>query len=163
MTMTVEGRPAGSLQDRDHKRVGAVPDGGELWPPGTSLGSVSWKPDFSHHKPDPRLAQYEGRVARICRAQEEVGALLVRLDAWCTKTSGHLWWRRWSRAQDTLELWMYLDGSFTDDYVTAEHVEQELADWQAGRFRYCGEVLHLVWTPPDEPAHLRRTQFEDDR
>ena len=88
--------------------------------------------------------------------------MLVRLDARCSRTSGHLWWQRWSQPRDEFELWIYLDGDFTDAYVSADDLKQELHDWQATRFRYCGESLNLAWTSPEESAHLRRTQFGDD-
>jgi hypothetical protein len=118
------------------------------------------KPDWSQHVPDPRLSAYHGAVARLFRGSEEIGLLLVRVEPHAQIRSGRLWWRRWAPSEDLPWLYMIVDGTFNDSVLFADEIEDEVRDWEAGRFQYRGEVLLAQWVPPAEAAHLRRTQFE---
>jgi hypothetical protein len=122
------------------------------------------KPDWSKHVPDPRLISYRGAVARLFRGDEEIGLALVRIEPHAQLLSGRLWWRRWAPSHDRPWVFTIVDGTFSDSVVDEDGIEDEVRDWEAGRFRYCGEVLLAQWVPAAEAAHLRRSQFgfEDD-
>ena len=90
--------------------------------------------------------------------------MLVGVEPYAEARSGHLWWRRWGPSRDLPWLYMMVDGAFDDTVLPADAIQDEVRDWQAGRFRYRGEILIARWVPADEAAHLRRSQFgvEDD-
>lgn len=117
------------------------------------------RPDFSQHQPDPRLDRYRERVGVLCRDQVEVGWVLVKVEPYSERSGGHLWWSRWESARDVLWLWTLVDGKFSDTYLADEGVDKELADYDAGRFGYYGEVLGVVWADPAESRRLRASQF----
>lgn len=102
-------------------------------------------------------------MARLYRDGQEVGWLLVHLDAYATQTSGHLWWRRFSRPEDALDLYWIVDGEFGDTITTGERVPDELRDWLAGHFRLRGEVLQLEWTSSEDAEDLNRAHFQIER
>ncbi len=123
------------------------------------------QPDFSQHVPDPGLEPYRDRVARLFRGEDEVGLLLVRIDAYAEAESGWWWWTRWGRPSDLLALFWTVDGEVSDSlvgHVSHQDIERELEDYAAGRFRLRGEVLRASWTTPEESAYLRRSEFGFD-
>ncbi len=117
------------------------------------------RPDFTHHRQDPRFDRYRGRVGRLFRAGDEVGLVLIEVEPYCEQVGGHLWWRRWGPTQDLLWVWTIVDGNFSDALVPADASEAELRDYDAGRFNYYGEPLAVAWTDPPESNRLRSTQF----
>jgi hypothetical protein len=54
-----------------------------------------------------------------------------------------------------------VDGDFSDGFVSDSDLQDEwLRSWEAGRCLHYGEVLLAQWTPEDEAARLRRSQFD---
>ena len=117
------------------------------------------RPDFSRHQPDPRFDRYRQRVGRLFRDEEEVGLVLVEVEAYAEQVGGRLWWTRWGPSQDVLWLWTLVDGDFSDTLVPDDAAEGELSDYDAGRFEHAGEVLHVQWTDEQESRRLRASQF----
>lgn len=121
---------------------------------------MSLRPDFSQHREDPRFDRYRGRVGRLLRGGEGVGFILVQVEPCCTQVGGHLWWRRWGRTQDLLWVWYIVDGDFSDAVVPDEFSEDELREYDAGRFPADGgETLRVVWLNPEESKRLSMSQF----
>jgi hypothetical protein len=52
-----------------------------------------------------------------------------------------------------------VDGHFSDDALMDDAVEDELADYDAGRYRHDGEILRVEWTTAEESARLRADEF----
>lgn len=117
------------------------------------------RPDFSHHRPDPRFDRYRERVGRLFRDQAEVGWVLVEIEPCSEQVGGRLWWVRWDTTRDVLWLWTLVDGRFSDTLVTDEGVDDVLQDHDSGRFEYYGEVLRVVWTDDAESQRLRASRF----
>ena len=73
------------------------------------LGVVPWNPDRSEAAvPDHRLDPYRDRGALVRLGDQEVMRIYVQVDALWTQTSGHLWWRRWSKPREFVILHMFL-------------------------------------------------------
>ncbi|MDP9460812.1 MAG: hypothetical protein M3Q22_11390 [Actinomycetota bacterium] len=117
------------------------------------------RPDFSQHRQDPRFDRYRGRVGRLFRGDDEVGLVLVEVEPYSEQVDGHLWWRRWGRTRDVLWVWTIVDGTFSDSLVPDDGSEDELGDYDAGRFSHYGETLGVLWADPAESKHLRASQF----
>ena len=117
------------------------------------------RPDFSQHQPDPRLDRYRQRVGRLLRDGDEVGLVLVEVEPYAEQVGGHLWWTRWGATRDLLWLWTLVDGSFSDTLVPDDATEDELRDFDAGRFVQYGEVLGVRWTDEEESRRLRASQL----
>jgi hypothetical protein len=109
--------------------------------------------------PDPRFDRYRERVGRLLRGGDEVGLVLVLVEAYTEQVGGYLWWRRWRPTWDALVLWTIIDGQFEDHWVT-EALDDELDAFDAGQFSPYGESLCLRWTDRDESARLRMSEFE---
>ena len=120
---------------------------------------MPFNPDFSQHRPDPRLDRYRGRVGRLSRHDQRVGYVLVEAEPYAEQQAGHLWWRRWGRPQDLLWVWTVIDGEPSDSLVPDDATEYELREYDAGHFRYREEVLAVSWTDPIESKRLRTAQF----
>jgi hypothetical protein len=54
----------------------------------------------------------------------------------------------------------WLEIPFTDAVVDDELLEDELDDWDAGRFMLQGEILALEWLTPKESRELAVTEFD---
>lgn len=121
---------------------------------------MSYRPDFSAHRPSASLAQYQDRVGRLYRDEREVGCVLVLVEASSQVVGGRLWWRRWAPPEDALNLWTVIDGQFGDHWVPEDAIAAELADYDAGRFAFYGEPLQVVWTDADESVRLRKHHFD---
>ncbi len=121
---------------------------------------MPYRPDFSSHQPRPALRRYQDRVGRLNRGKQEVGLVLALVESYCEQVGGHLWWRRWSTPEDALNLWTIIDGKFSDSWVPDEVIDDELADYDAGRFAYYGEQLGVVWAEAEESKQLRREHYE---
>ena len=117
------------------------------------------RPDFSQHRQDPRFDRYRGRVGRLFRGDEAVGLVLVEVEPYCEQVGGHLWWRRWGRTQDLLFVWTIVDGKPSDALVPDDASEDEVRDYDAGRFSHYGETLGVLWTDPAESRRLRACSF----
>lgn len=85
--------------------------------------------------------------------------MLVMVEPYSEQVGGHLWWTRWDTTRDVLWLWTLVDDSFSDTYLADEGVNEELADYDAGRFGYYGEVLGVAWADAAESRRLRVSQF----
>jgi hypothetical protein len=116
------------------------------------------RPDFTQHRPDPRLDRYRDRVGRLFRGGNEVGLVLVQAQAEAEQVGGRLWWRRWGPTRDALWLWTIVDGEFSDHWV-ADGLDEELASYGQGRFLLAGEELSVRWADVEESASLRRSAF----
>ena len=97
-------------------------------------------------------------MGRLFRGDEEVGLVLVLVEAYSKHVGGSLWWRRWAQPWDAVWLWTVIEGQFSDHWITDE-IDEELAAYDAGRYRHQGETLRVRWTVPEEAAHLRRSKF----
>lgn len=118
------------------------------------------RPDFLRHRPDPRFDRYRGRVGRLFRDEEEVGLLLVEVEAYAEQAGGHLWWTRWDTSRDVLWLWTLVDGRSSDSLVPDDAADEELRQYDAGRYIHDdGEPLCVLWTDPAESQHLRAVEF----
>ena len=84
--------------------------------------------------------------------------MLVEVFAYAETVGGWLWWRRWGPSRDALFLLTIVDGECSD-HVVQDAVEEEVADYDAGRFRYYGESLLVRWTDAAESAQLRGSAF----
>jgi hypothetical protein len=120
---------------------------------------MALRPDFSRHRANPRFDEYRDRVGRLFRGESHVGLVLVRVEPYALQAGGHLWWRRWSTTRDRLWLWSVVDRRFSDDVLPNDAVEDELADYDAGRYRHDGEILRVEWTTAEESARLRADEF----
>ena len=120
---------------------------------------MPYRPDFSAHTPRPAVAHYANLVGRLYRDEREVGLVLVLMQSYSGHVGGHLWWRRWSTPEDALNLWSVIHGEFSDHWVPPvpgdDGLDQELADYDAGRFPYYGESLRVAWPDADESRRLR--------
>ena len=124
------------------------------------MSLVSFRPDFSQHREDPRFDRYRGRVGQLLRDGEDVGWVLVQVEPYSRQVGGHLWWSRWGRTQDLLSVWYIVNGNFSDAVVPDEFSENELRDYDAGRFAADnGDTLSLVWLNPEESKRVRASQF----
>lgn len=117
------------------------------------------RPDFSTHRADPRVDAYRDRVGRLFRGQDEVGAVLVQVEAYAEVVGGHLWWRRWGPSQEALRVWTSVDAKFDDAYVTGRAVSDELSAYDEGRFRHYGEDLGVEWLHGEQAAQVRSVAF----
>ncbi|MDX6208672.1 MAG: hypothetical protein QOE24_1063 [Frankiales bacterium] len=115
------------------------------------------KPDWSLHQPNHRLDEYRERVARLFRDEDEVGTLLVKVQLFAIRASGRLWWKQWGPSHDVLWLWSVVDGRFVDSMGPANAVDEELQEFEAGRFHYFGEVLRTQWLSGVEAEKLRQS------
>ncbi len=135
-------------------------------PPARAIGQycflVPLRPDFSQHRPDPRFDRYRDRVGRLFRSDREVGLVLVEVHPYAEVVGGWLWWRRWGPSRDALFLYTTVDGQFSD-HVVQDAADDELAEYDAGRFWYYGEPLDVRWTGAEESAHLRSSWFAAGR
>lgn len=117
------------------------------------------RPDFSQHRPDPRLDLYRDRVGRLYRAEDEVGSVLVLVEPWSMTVGGHLWWRRWGPSRDVLWEHTVVDGNFSDTFVPEDATDEVLAFYDSGRFDYYGEAMRVVWTDALDSWRLRSREF----
>lgn len=98
-----------------------------------TLHRMSLRPGSTQHRPDPRLGHYRDRVGRLFRGGNEVGLVLVQVQAQAEQVGGRLWWRRWGATRDALWLWTIVDGEFSDHWVV-DGLDEELASYGQGRF-----------------------------
>lgn len=59
-------------------------------------------------------------------------------------------------------LWLgtLVDGAFSDILVPDDAAEEELAEYDAGRFEHAGEVLRVEWSDHQESRRPRASPFE---
>ena len=66
--------------------------------------------------------------------------------------------------EDALNLWSVVEGNFSDHWVPwvpgDGGLDQELADYDAGRFSYYGESLRVAWADAEESQRLREEHFD---
>ncbi|GII26524.1 hypothetical protein [Planosporangium mesophilum] len=105
---------------------------------------------------DARLDPYRERAGHLFRGADQVGAVYIRVETWWTEIGGRLWWRRWSEPEEGVHGFLVdKGGAITDFLLDAEHLDDELADWNQGRFMYRGEVLHVSWLDDDASQRVR--------
>ncbi len=117
------------------------------------------RPDFSHHRPDPRFDRYRDRVGRLYRGENGAGLVLVLVEPLSSTVGGHMWWRRWGPTRDVLWEHTVVDGNFSDTFMPEDAADEVLADYDAGRFDYYGEAMRVVWTDASESVRLRSLEF----
>jgi hypothetical protein len=123
---------------------------------------MPWSPCHDPLPAHPRLQRYAHRVAEVWRGQDEVGVLLVLPDAYWERTSGALWWRRWSAGRHAALLYLWLPcwgRPFTDAFVAPDDLAAELDGWDAGRFQFDGATYALTWLDEDESRRLAAERF----
>lgn len=101
---------------------------------------MPWNPDFSEHRPGPRVERYRDRVGCLSRDGQDVGLVLVQVTPRAEQIGGRLWWRRWSPTRDALALLTIVDGRFSEHFL-ADDLADELDAYDAGCFEYVGETL----------------------
>jgi hypothetical protein len=94
---------------------------------------------------DPRLHPYRDRGGLLYREDAHVGLLIVHSMRWSLSTKGHLWWRRWSRPTEAIEVLFEVDGSWGDTVVDPSALDAVVAEWAAGSWDFNGEHLRLSW------------------
>jgi hypothetical protein len=117
------------------------------------------RPDFSRHRQDPRFDRYRGRVGRLLRGSDEAGLVLVIVEPYAEQVGGHLWWRRWGPTHDLLWLWTVVDGQYSDSLVPDDASEEELHDYDTGRYLHYGEDLTVLWMDADGSKRLSAAHF----
>jgi hypothetical protein len=128
--------------------------------------SVCWQvpPPDPAGLADRRLDVYRSRYARVVDDGVAHGYLGTFVQTWWTR-QGPWWRRRWTNPRELPHwLWVTDAGLVDDGVVLEEHLDQELADWNASRFAYQGRYLRLHWLNDPEASAVRREYFaQDDR
>lgn len=120
---------------------------------------VPRRPDRSQSpRTDHRLDPYRNRGGVVVLDDHQVLHVYVQVDALWTQTSGHLWWRRWSPPREFVILHMLFDDETQGDtWLVDDALDDELADWSKGRFKWDGHERPLTWFHAEESAGLRQT------
>ncbi|MBH5333276.1 hypothetical protein IHE55_00040 [Streptomyces pactum] len=99
---------------------------------------------------DARLDPYRRAAARLMNGDEQIGVLVIRVTTWWWK-EGPFWRRRWGNPRELPEWALSRVGTapqlpdFDDGVISADELDEELADWAAGNFRLRGQQLGLAW------------------
>lgn len=125
---------------------------------------MPWSPRFDDLTPDPRLDGYRNRVGLLHRGATLAGKVLIKSDSSCQQVGGFLWWRRWSDSYEIVHVWLNLIAGDvrTDSLVGPQYIDEDVADWREGRFRYIGEALAVTWLSEAESARLAIEEFGMD-
>ena len=125
---------------------------------------MPWSAPKDPLRHNTRLDPYRHRGARFSRSPKQTGTFYVQPDALSTLVGGHLWWRRWSRRQEFVVLWIETpDGQDTDTWILPEDLDGEIDDWDRGVFQWLGEVYELTWLDDAATEAMRRSlQIEVD-
>ena len=124
---------------------------------------MPWNPDRSEVAvADHRLDVYRDRGAFVSLGDQEVMQIYVQVDALWTQTSGHLWWRQFSRLREFVILHMlFEDGSQSDAWLMEGELDDELRSWAEGYFDWSGQQHALTWFDNQKSAVLRRALMLD--
>ena len=88
--------------------------------------------------------------------------IYVQVDSLWTLTSGHLWWRRWSKPREFVILHMLLKSdSQSDSWLWGVGLDNELRAWSEDRFEWAGQQHALTWFNRQRSAALRHTLLLD--
>ncbi|MET9934907.1 MULTISPECIES: hypothetical protein [unclassified Streptomyces] len=86
---------------------------------------------------------------------EQIGLLVIRVTTrWWRE--GPFWRRRWGNPQELPEWALSRVGpaqqlpDFEDGVISADELDEELADWAAGIFRLRGQQFSLAWLGEEE-------------
>lgn len=83
--------------------------------------------------------------------------MYVQPDEIATQIGGHLWWTRWSPSEEFAILWIETpEGEDTDTWILPDDLEDEVSDWDQGRFRLFGETYRLTWLDDLATEAMRR-------
>ncbi|WP_282693173.1 hypothetical protein [Streptomyces sp. CC208A] len=141
--------------------------GGRQAPPGrTVLECGSKNQAVLRHKrpepsPDARLDPYRRAAARLLDEDEQIGVLVTRVVTWWWR-EGPSWRRRWGNPRELPEWALSLVGpaqqlpDFDEGIVSAQELDEELADWAAGIFRLRGRRYGLAWLDEEEADAAHR-------
>ncbi len=71
--------------------------------------------------------------------------------------AGHLWWRKWERAREHVSLWIEEPGGggWTDLWIMADDLDEEIDRWELGKSYYVAETVRLAWLDKDASRRLR--------
>ncbi|GAB3820569.1 hypothetical protein GCM10028820_26940 [Tessaracoccus terricola] len=152
-----DGTPAGAAPDFPSRMVQAQNAADPDVPCHTER--VSWKPGRSTMVvPDHRLDPYRDLGAVVRFGDHEIMQIYVQVDAVSRQTSGHLWWRQWSRPREFVILHMLMEDGFqTDSWLMEDQLDDELRSWAEGRFDWLGQQHTLTWFDTQRSAALRET------
>ncbi len=124
---------------------------------------MPWNPRDEVVAPDQQLARFDGLAGVLHRDGHACGQVFLQVEAYWTRTSGHLWWSRWSAAADRVHALIRLpDGTVTDWRCSGAELSGALADWQADRFVHHGQRYQVRWLDPTESRQLGREAFGPD-
>jgi hypothetical protein len=109
--------------------------------------------------PDPRLDPYRCGIARVYAGTRLIGHLGTRVETWWT-VSGPFWRRRYVRPTEVLD-WVLFhedpEAGFLDGTSTDVVLDDELQDWDDGRWVVNGQAVRLEWLRgPEAEEALRR-------
>jgi hypothetical protein len=119
---------------------------------------VPWKPPFTEIvEVDQRLDPYRNRAGCASHDDRRIMRLYVQTDSLSTQRSGCLWRRVWSTPREFIVLRMLMeDGTYDDAWLCGTELDEELAEWSRGIFRYRDQQLSLRWLNDEQSAALRR-------
>jgi hypothetical protein len=116
------------------------------------------------HPRDPRLDPYRDRTGLLTdEAGTEFATVFVRVETWWTQVGGFLWWRKWASPRDVPQVFYLIGGHFEDSISRAGTIEQDLADWSRGVFRYQSQVLQFAYVAPPRSSVISASAFTDRR
>ncbi|MCZ0983385.1 hypothetical protein O1L60_41875 [Streptomyces diastatochromogenes] len=120
---------------------------------------------LTHERPEPltdaRLDPYRHAAARLLEGDEQIGRLVIRVTTWWQR-EGPFWRRRWVNPRELPEWALSRVGptlrlpDFDDGVVSAEELDEQLAEWDAGTFRLGGGLFVLDWLGDEETAAAHR-------
>jgi hypothetical protein len=118
---------------------------------------VPWRPPINQPVVrDARLDPYRERGGLLFRGTDQVTTVYIRVEAVWTQVGGHLWWRRWSGPTEVIHEFHVTESGAFDDYVFgSEAMDDELANWNLGRFLYGDELLQVSWLDDDASQQVR--------
>ncbi len=117
---------------------------------------MPWSPSFDDAEPDPRLDPVRDRAARLEKAGELAGHVLVETDYLANQAGGVLWWRRWSRPVEYAVVLARI-GEETSEAAVGNDDLGIVAAWAADGFTHAGTTYEMVWL---DEAESRRVHDE---
>lgn len=130
---------------------------GRAAPTVCNTDAVPWQPPIELARTNTRLDPYRHRAARFRDHSGRSGTFYVEPDALSTQLSGYLWWRRWSPLEEFVILWIETpEGYNTDTWIRPDDLDDELNEWDQGRFRWIGGTYQLTWLDDGATQAIRR-------
>lgn len=122
---------------------------------------MPWSPDDVDSAGDPRLDPFRDRAGVLLDGQgAKVADLFLRVEQSWSRISGHLWWSRWTRAQEVVHAHLLRDGAVTDWLIGGDELDEAVEDWTGGDFTHEGIRHRVVWQDEEESERVRRQVFE---